>query len=302
MYELEINKLTDIIEVSPLTTNIMAIGDTGIGKTTVIERYCAENNIYLKTLILSQLEASETLGIPVKGERIFNGKTYDVLNTAIPNWVFDLAEHKNDKKNPILFLDEFLCAQPSVMNAFLNFLTQKRVGDIDLSHVKIVAASNIGNYTFEPDNNILSRFCWFYVVNNSMNDYIGDSRISNKYRDENEKEGVIFEVRNLKPRCQEQLKSIPDEYLQIFYEGFTNSKYIYVHKDSYVNEVVSPYFTPDSELYNNYTITDTNLNTMIAVMKKTFNRVRKWDKIAEGFVNIQDMNILNKIRIMLEVE
>lgn len=224
MYELEINEIGNIIDKAPIGMNLMFVGDTGIGKTTVIENYCKERGIFLKTLILSQLEASETLGIPVKSTREYNGKTYDVLSTALPNWVFELKEHEK----AILFLDEFLCAQPSVMNAFLNFLTQKNVNGIDLSHVRVIAATNIGNYTFDPDNNIIARFCWFYTVNTKMNDYINDPRILNNYKDENPRQGVIFNERSLKPRCQEWLASIDTEDLQMFYEGFTNRKYIVV--------------------------------------------------------------------------
>ena len=292
MKEIEINNIGEIIDASPIEMNVMFLGDTGVGKTQSIEKYCKEKGIYLKTLILSQLEASETLGIPIQTKREYNGKTYNVLETAIPTWVFDLAEHDN----AILFLDEFLCAQPSVMNAFLNFLTQKRVGDIDLSHVKIIAATNIGNYTFEPDNNILSRFCWFYAVNNSVNEYLNDKRIKNHYEDENEREGVIFECRSLKPRCQEQLMKVSDDYLQIFYEGFTNHVYIYVHRDADINDVISNYFTPDSDVINNYTISDSNINAMCAILKQKFGRIKKWDVICDNFCNINDLNILTKIR------
>lgn len=177
MREIEINEIGKIIDAAPLDMNLMFIGDTGIGKTQSIEKYCKERGIYLKTLILSQLEASETLGVPIKGTREFNGETYDVLNTAVPNWVFDLAEHEN----AMLFLDEFLCAQPGVMNSFLNFFTQKSVEGISLKHVRIVSATNIGNYTFDPGTNILSRFCFFYAGNNSVNEYLNDKRITNRY-------------------------------------------------------------------------------------------------------------------------
>ena len=164
MRKIEINQIPEIIDAQPKEMSVLIIGDTGIGKTQVIKKYAEDNNIYLKTLILSQIEASEALGIPVQSKRVYNGKEYSTIETAVPTWVFDLAEHEN----AMLYLDEFLCAEPAVMNSFLNFITEKRVGDIDLSHVKIVAATNIGNYTYDPDNNILSRFCMFYAVNTKL--------------------------------------------------------------------------------------------------------------------------------------
>lgn len=292
MYELEVSKIGEIIEKSPVNINLMFVGDSGVGKTSVLERYCKEKGIFLKTLILSQLEASETLGIPVKTTKEFKGKTYEVLTTAIPEWIFELSEHENDKEYPILFLDEFLCAQPSVMNAFLNFLTQKNVNGIDLSHVRVVAATNVGNYTFDPDTNMLARFCWFYTVNTHMNEYINDERIINNYKDECPKQGVIFNPRALKPRCQEWLKNVATEDLQMFYEGFTNRKYIIVHSDFDINDCVYPYF--EVEEFDKYSITDDQIDNMVSVLIKKFNRIRKWDNIIANFRNL-DVKTIAKI-------
>lgn len=301
MYEFEIGQMPEILDATPVPMNLMIVSDSGIGKTTQVERYCKERNIYLKTLILSQLEASETLGIPVQSEREWNGRRYPCLETAIPTWVFDLAEHQDgvmrDENGQyhggaMLFLDEFLCAQPSVMNAFLNFLTQKNVHGIDLSKVRVVAATNIGNYTFDPDTNMLARFCWFYAVNSSMNEYLNDKRIINHYKDDNERSGVIFEPRELKPRCQEWLMGVDDEHLQIFYEGFTNTRYVRVHKDPEINGVIAPYFEPlNSRMFK---ISDESIQAMVAVMTRTFSRFRKWDKVLDGFVNL-DLQTREKI-------
>lgn len=295
MYELEIDKIGEIIDAAPLSMNLMFVGDTGIGKTSVVERYCEEKGFFLKTLILSQLDASETLGIPIKSQKEFHGNTYDCLSTALPQWIFELSEHKNS----VLFLDEFLCAQPSVMNAFLNFLSQKRVGGIDLTHVRILAATNIGNYTFDPDNNILSRFCWFYTINTRVNEFLNDKRIINNYKDKNDREGVLFEVRQLKPRCHEQLIPVADNYFQMFHEGFTNRKYIVVHKNEEVNDVISPYFV--AEAMNKFSISSEQLVTMTSVLLKTFNRFRKWDKIISEFVNI-DLGTIDTIRKIIEAK
>lgn len=216
MKEIDISEVSNIIKACPNNINLMFIGDSGIGKTTVVEEYCKKNNIFLKTLILSQLDASEVLGVPTVISKTFNEKEYKCMDEAIPLWVFELAEHKD----AILFLDEFLCADPAIMNSFLNLLSQKRVKDIDLSHVKFIAATNIGRYTYDPDFNILTRFCFFYVINNSFKLNLP---FNYNYEDPFEKEGEIFEGRRLVPRCAESLKSVPKEYLEYFYEGFTNT-------------------------------------------------------------------------------
>lgn len=308
MREIEIDTINEILDAAFKNTKAISpifVGDTGIGKTQMIERYCKDNHIYLKTLILSQLEASETLGIPIKHQiKYDNGSglygSYDVLRTAIPEWVFDLKDKSKGtfdgyENGAMLFLDEFLCAQPSVMNSFLNFLTQKKVGDIDLKDVRIVAATNIGMYTFEPDTNILSRFCWFYVVNNKINDYLNDKRIISNYKDENPRDGILFEPRNLKPRCHEWLTYIDDEYLQCFYEGFTNQIYIKVHKDDAINSSIGMYFEFDSKS-NSFVISHSNISNMCAVLKAKFPRIKNWAAIFDGFVNINDVKALDDIK------
>ena len=223
MKKIEITEIPQYIDAAPVNMCLMFIGDTGIGKTQVIKKYAEDNDIYLKTIILSQIEASEALGIPVQSKRIVNGREVPTIDTAVPSWVFDLAEHEN----AMLYLDEFLCAEPSVMNSFLNFLTEKNVNGIDLSHVKVVAATNIGNYTYEPDNNILSRFCMFYAENTSYNKYLkgkyGKKYFDNDYVDTEDLDGTIFDQRSLKPRCQEMLMMLKNEDLiEDFYEGYTN--------------------------------------------------------------------------------
>ena len=302
MFELEVSRIPEILDAAPTCINVMLVADSGIGKTTQVERYCKERGLYLKTLILSQLEASETLGIPVQAEREWNGVKYPVLKTALPEWLFDLAEHQDgqDPEYPngaVLFLDEFLCAQPSVMNAFLNFLTQKRVGNIDLSRVKIIAATNVGNYTFDPDINMLARFCWFYVINTTMNEWLNDKRIINSYHDETERQGVLFDVRSLKPRCQEWLMQVDDDHLQMFYEGFTNQKYVRIHMDGEINDTISIYFDPIKT--TQFSITDDNIKIAVTLLVKTFTRFRKWSRVMDNFINI-DLETRSKLKKALE--
>ena len=246
MKEITINDIPKYIDAAPIQMSTMFIGDTGIGKTQVITEYAKNKNIHLKTLILSQLEASEALGIPVQEKIERNGKVYSTIDMAVPKWVFDFEDAHMAGKETILYLDEFLCAEPAVMNSFLNFLTEKKVNDIDLSYVKVVAATNIGNYTYEPDNNILSRFCMFYTVNTSFNTYIKNKykgskiSIANNYKDVENREGVIFEQRSLKPRCQEMLYMLKDPtLLDAFYEGYTNTQYRpRFHSDDEINNII----------------------------------------------------------------
>lgn len=282
MKTIDVTDIANIIDNAPKEMSLMFIGDTGIGKTQVIKQYAKENDIYLKTLILSQLEASETLGIPVQSKREFNGKEYSTIETAIPEWVFELAEHEN----AMLYLDEFLCAEPSVMNSFLNFITEKGVGGIDLSHVKIVSATNIGNYTYEPDNNILSRFCMFYVENSSYSKYLKTKYkknriIFNDYKDEEERDSIIFEPRSLKPRCQEMLCLVTEDSMRdVYYEGYTNRPLMPVfHNNEKINSVVKTFAqkTEDTEGRDcgYWHIPEDDIDTLAGMIYKKMYKSRK---------------------------
>ena len=298
MYTIEVNQVPEIIDACPLSINLLLVGDTGVGKTTSVKKYCEEKGVYLKTLVLSQLEASEALGIPVQTEREFNGVKYPCLRTAVPEWVFQLAERKD--QNPVLFLDEFLCATPSVMNSFLNFLSEKRVDDIDLSHVKVVAATNVGKYTFEPDNNMLSRFCAFYVVNKTYKKYVGAHlKINSHYEDKEEKVGVLFEERDLKPRCYEQLAQVPEKYLPLFYEGFTNKKLAEFHPNEALNGILTSVVTYDEETP---VIKDQLIPTLAAMLVKRFPRIANWDPKVEEIkgVSFDKEALKDRLNVLLK--
>lgn len=285
MRTIEVEDIGTIIrKAAKSSINLMFLGDTGIGKTESIENYAKEDGYFLKTLILSQVEASEALGIPLESEHEHEGKTYKSLETAIPKWVFELAS----KEKAILFLDEFLTAPPSVMNSFLNFLSQKKVQDIDLSHVRIIAATNIEEYTFEPSKNILSRFCMFYTINSTYNKYIDDDRIINEYVDNVSRAGVLFDERSLKPRCQRQLKDIETEDLPIFYEGFTNSVMSPVFsKNIGVHNAIKSIAREKSTEEGKYYINNGMIPSLSIVLIKEYPQVKDWGPKVSSITNVE---------------
>lgn len=299
---IEINDIGKYLDAAPLEMCTMFIGDTGIGKTQAITKYAVDHGYFLKTLILSQLEASETLGIPVQSTREYNGKVYNSIEIAIPRWVFELAEYEK----AMLYLDEFLCAEPAVMNSFLNFLTERNVGGIDLSHVKVVAATNIGNYTYEPDTNILSRFCMFYTVNTTFERYLSNKypnavKIKNSYRDEEDLDGIIFEMRSLKPRCQEMLMLIKDRsLLSDFYEGYTNSTYMPIfHRMDKINSIVSAYAMKDD--YGNWYLDDKDLDNIAANLYKQYVSTSKKQNKVEYCCRYTNLNY-SKRKLMSSID
>lgn len=284
MKEIEINEIPKYIEAAPKEMPLMFIGDTGIGKTQVISEYAKKKGYYFKSLVLSQLRADEALGIPIRTKRVFQGREMDVLTTATPEWVFELAE----QEKAMLFLDEFLCTKPDVMNSFLNFLTERKVNGIDLSHVLIVTATNIGKYTYEPDNNILSRFCMFYTVNRTYNEFINDKRIRNNYVDKTPKNHVVFDERSLKPRCHYWLSLIKDdELLPDFYEGFTNmSMEQFFSPNADINRFLNTLYRNQDSDSKYLIINEGNVGLFVQFIKKRFPRIRDCKNMCAKMKNV----------------
>lgn len=277
----EINVYVEAASKSP-NLNIMLLGDTGVGKTQSIQKYAKENGRFLKKLILSQLDASEALGIPVPFDKVHQGNNVKMITSAIPEWVYEMIEHKDEK--PILFLDEFLTADPSVMNSFLTFLSDKEVGHFDLSFVQIVAATNIDGYVFQPAPNILSRFSMFYVENLTYKEYLtnkyGKEKLANfqlNYKDEVDKSGILFESRSLKPRCLEQLLELEKEFYAPFYEGFTNEQmFPMLSSDEKLNDILLIYVKQNE---NGVHIPDDSITNLAAAIKAKYPRAKKFDMV-----------------------
>ena len=292
MKTIEVEQIPFYIEQSPIEMNLLFVGDSGVGKTVIIERWAKENNYKLKTLILSQLEASETLGIPIKSEYTYNNKTYKTIEQAIPMWVFELKEALDSGQKAVLFLDEFLNAQPDVQNAFLNFLTSKMVDDIDLSNLKIIAATNIGEYTFEPSHNVLSRFCMFETINTNYQKYL-KSDIRNNYTGIIEdKTSVVFQSRELKPRCEEWLLKIEDKSLMPdFYEGFTNQQYIkQLFKSNKMHQIFLPFVECD-DARNVFILDESNYKKVASIVVSSYPRMKQADSIYSDKTNYIEFNM-----------
>lgn len=284
MKEIEINEVAKYLDEAPNEMPLLFIGDTGIGKTQVISEYAKNRGYYFKSLVLSQLRPDEALGIPVRKTKEFQGREIETLTTAVPEWVLELAE----QEKAILFLDELLTAKPDVMNSFLNFITERNVNGIDLSHIKIVTATNIGKYTFEPDENVLSRFCKFYTVNKTYKKYINDDRIFNDYEDETDKDHIVFDERSLKPRCQYWLSLIRNEFLPDFYEGFTNRPMgkVFSPNDK-LNRFLNNIYREQGQESNFLHINENNVGLFIQFIKKQFPRLKNSRSMIEKMSNVK---------------
>lgn len=297
MKTIEVENMIKYVENAPKSMNLLFIGDSGVGKTVIIEKYAKENDIELVTLVLSQLEASETLGVPLKSTHEYKGVVYKTMEQAIPMWVFKLREAIDEGKEAWLFLDEFLNAQPDTQNAFLNFLSSKKVNGIDLSDIRIVAATNIGEYTFEPSHNILSRFCMFEVINTTYKKYL-KSNIRNDYTGIIEdKSSVVFQKRALKPRCEEWLLGIQDKsLLDDYYQGFTNKNYDKPLFDNIkMDGIFRPFVVFDDKI-EKYSLPDNHIGSVASMVVELYPRMKKAENIYDDHTN--SLSFTNKEKLI----
>lgn len=127
------------------------MGNPGLGKTKIIEKFAKDKNVNLVEIIASQLMPHEITGmaIPNKNENVM---TY-----------FDYDRFINLKDGDILFFDELLNANLMVLNACLTILENRTmISGKKLPKIMIVAAANYqGATVLSPQ--VKERFIWYDV-------------------------------------------------------------------------------------------------------------------------------------------
>lgn len=125
-------------------------GSQGVGKTSVMKQYCADNNLDIRVLYTATQDVGDLIGLLVKDD---NGGVYH----ARPKWFPTEGEG-------IIFLDELNRAPNDVIQAMFSFILEGKLH----THVlppgwKIVAAGNYNSDRFTTtdtsDAAWMSRFC-----------------------------------------------------------------------------------------------------------------------------------------------
>tara|TARA_R110000851_G_scaffold305835_1_gene463987 strand:- start:4211 stop:5833 length:1623 start_codon:yes stop_codon:yes gene_type:complete len=127
------------------------IGDPGLGKTKIIEKFAKKKGAKLVELITSQMSPFEISGIAMP----------DKDTKKMTYYNFDKMETLED--GDILFFDELLNGNPIVLNACLTLLEQRRlISGAPLPDIMIIAAANPqGMVPLTPQ--IKERFVWYNV-------------------------------------------------------------------------------------------------------------------------------------------
>ena len=139
------------------------IGNPGLGKTAIIAQFAKEKDVNLVELITSQMSPFEISGICIPSHETKKMVYYN----------FDRLDDLKD--GDILFFDELLNGNPTVLNACLTILEQRTmISGKPLPNIMIVAAANEqGMVPLTPQ--IKERFVWYNVKfdkNMWINDYM----------------------------------------------------------------------------------------------------------------------------------
>ena len=142
------------------------VGNPGIGKTVIIDKFAKDKGVKIVELITSQMSPFEISGIAYPDK---DSKKMEYYN-------FDKLENLVD--GDILFFDELLNGNPVVLNACLTILEQRRfISGKPLPNIMIVAAANPqGMAPLTPQ--IKERFVWYDV---KFNPVMWSEYMFNKY-------------------------------------------------------------------------------------------------------------------------
>lgn len=127
------------------------IGNPGLGKSVIVQKFADDKGVKIVELITSQMSPFEISGIAYPDK---DSKKMEYYN-------FDKLENLVD--GDILFFDELLNGNPVVLNACLTILEQRKfISGKPLPNIMIVAAANPqGMAPLTPQ--IKERFVWYDV-------------------------------------------------------------------------------------------------------------------------------------------
>lgn len=127
------------------------IGNPGLGKSRIIEKFAKTKGVKLVELITSQMSPFEVSGICVP-----------VHSTGKMSY-YNLDKLEALENGDILFFDELLNGNPVVLNACLTILEQRKfISGKALPNIMIIAAANPqGQVPITPQ--IKERFVWYNV-------------------------------------------------------------------------------------------------------------------------------------------
>jgi len=159
VFGMRISELKKVLaKLETIQEPVLLVGHAGVGKTEIVRQLAQETGRKLYTVILSQLEPGDLLGLPVTRD--------GVTEFLRPNWL-----PKEDKR-AILFLDEINRAPIYVRQSIFQLVLDRQVGPHKLGDVFIIAAANPDTEEYVVsdmnDRALLNRFVILSVSNDPV--------------------------------------------------------------------------------------------------------------------------------------
>lgn len=141
-------------------------GESGIGKTSIIEQYAVARGMDCIIMGVASLDHIEFYGRTVSTDIVagFNDENFTVFKKSIPNWVSRIVQNDQNGRETLLFMDELNRSEPQNLQSLMNLILKKEFGSDSIKlpdSLFIVAAGNPiddGNYLVESlDKAMLSR-------------------------------------------------------------------------------------------------------------------------------------------------
>ena len=118
----------------------LIIGESGVGKTSLVKRIARENGYYLVTIDANLLKEGEIGGLPVVENRVTIYATHSKLIEI------EKAIKKDEDRDVILFIDELNRCDHAVAQELMNLILNREINGYILSErVKVIAAMNPSN-------------------------------------------------------------------------------------------------------------------------------------------------------------
>lgn len=187
------------IELVMITGEVpLLIGESGIGKTSLIKNISKKNNYNLVTIDGNLLKEGEIGGLPIVENKEYLLKNGEILIKKVTNYathskLVEIDEILKEKQNKVLlFVDELNRCEHAVQQELMNLILNREINGYKLSeNVYIVAAMNPSSKYDDFENSDYQvvdmdpaqedRFVWI-ELESDLNDWIswamGDGKIN----------------------------------------------------------------------------------------------------------------------------
>lgn len=158
-----VSQILDVVWAMPKRLTVCLVGETGIGKTPIVQQWAAGKGGVTKILNFGHMSQEEISMINFAED----GASFDFVP---PGWMLELNEHAKRDKHAVLFLDEWNRGDKALVNALFTLCDEKRIHGFTLDpNIMVVAAMNPSDGVYlvneaEKDHAIRKRLNFVYCV------------------------------------------------------------------------------------------------------------------------------------------